>query len=68
MSDALPGGTLRLSDTLTLTRVGYGALQLAGPMAYGPPATATRHWPSCAPRPRRASRISTPATTTARTS
>ncbi|MFC1437081.1 oxidoreductase [Streptacidiphilus sp. N1-10] len=37
MSDALPGGTLHLSDTLTVTRVGYGALQLAGPMAYGPP-------------------------------
>ncbi|MEU3980487.1 oxidoreductase [Streptomyces sp. NPDC026672] len=37
MSDTLPGGTLRLSDTLTLSRVGYGALQLAGPMAYGPP-------------------------------
>lgn len=37
MSDTLPGGTVRLSDTLALTRVGYGALQLAGPMAYGPP-------------------------------
>ncbi|MEV7149257.1 oxidoreductase [Streptomyces sp. NPDC093084] len=37
MSSALPGGTLRLSDTMTVTRVGYGALQLAGPMAYGPP-------------------------------
>ncbi|SEG95354.1 Predicted oxidoreductase [Actinacidiphila yanglinensis] len=37
MTDPLPGRALRLSDTLTLTRVGYGALQLAGPMAYGPP-------------------------------
>ncbi|QIQ06097.1 oxidoreductase [Streptomyces liangshanensis] len=37
MSDVLPGGTLRLSETLTVTRVGYGTLQLAGPMAYGPP-------------------------------
>ncbi|MFD4602343.1 oxidoreductase [Streptomyces sp. NPDC058464] len=37
MNAKLPGGTLRLSDTLTLTRVGFGALQLAGPMAYGPP-------------------------------
>ncbi|MER7937757.1 MULTISPECIES: oxidoreductase [unclassified Streptomyces] len=37
MSSVLPGGTLRLSDTMTVTRVGYGALQLAGPMAYGPP-------------------------------
>ncbi|MEV6008202.1 oxidoreductase [Streptomyces sp. NPDC051976] len=33
----LPGGALRLSETLTVSRVGYGALQLAGPMAYGPP-------------------------------
>ncbi|MEV7346583.1 oxidoreductase [Streptomyces sp. NPDC093544] len=37
MSDVHPGGTLRLSETLTVSRVGYGALQLAGPMAYGPP-------------------------------
>ncbi|MFF7470933.1 oxidoreductase [Streptomyces sp. NPDC008092] len=37
MNAKLPGGTLRLSDTLTVTRVGFGALQLAGPMAYGPP-------------------------------
>ncbi|WP_134740363.1 aldo/keto reductase family oxidoreductase [Nocardioides sp. 503] len=33
----LPGGTYRLGD-LTVTRVGYGAMQLAGPGVFGPPA------------------------------
>jgi hypothetical protein len=30
-------GTVRLADDLVLTRIGYGAIQLAGPMAWGPP-------------------------------
>lgn len=34
---ALPGGTWTLGD-LTLTRFGYGAMQLAGPGVMGPPA------------------------------
>jgi pyridoxine 4-dehydrogenase len=34
----LPGGTFRLADDLELTRVGYGAMQLAGPHVFGPPA------------------------------
>ena len=34
----LPGGTFTLADALTLTRVGYGAMQLAGPHVFGPPA------------------------------
>ena len=34
----LPGGTYKLADDLTLTRVGYGAMQLAGPHVFGPPA------------------------------
>ena len=34
----LPGGTFRLADDLELTRVGYGAMQLAGPGVFGPPA------------------------------
>ncbi|WP_193610794.1 aldo/keto reductase family oxidoreductase [Nocardioides lijunqiniae] len=34
---ALPGGTYELGD-LTVTRVGYGAMQLAGPHVFGPPA------------------------------
>jgi pyridoxine 4-dehydrogenase len=34
----LPGGTFKLADDLILTRVGYGAMQLAGPHIFGPPA------------------------------
>ena len=34
----LPGGTFMLADDLTLTRMGYGAMQLAGPHVFGPPA------------------------------
>jgi len=33
----LPGGTYRVGD-LDLTRFGYGAMQLAGPHVFGPPA------------------------------
>ncbi|MEH3157356.1 MAG: aldo/keto reductase family oxidoreductase [Gordonia paraffinivorans] len=37
MSDTtLPGGTYHLGD-LAVTRVGYGAMQLAGPHVFGPP-------------------------------
>ena len=35
-SQDLPGGTYRVAD-LELTRVGYGAMQLAGPGVFGPP-------------------------------
>ena len=34
----LPGGTFTLAEGLTVTRVGYGAMQLAGPQVFGPPA------------------------------
>ncbi len=34
----LPGGTFTMADGLTVTRVGYGAMQLAGPQVFGPPA------------------------------
>jgi pyridoxine 4-dehydrogenase len=34
----LPGGTFDLADDLTVTRMGYGAMQLAGPHVFGPPA------------------------------
>ena len=34
----LPGGTFTLSGGPTVTRVGYGAMQLAGPGVFGPPA------------------------------
>ncbi len=33
----LPGGTFTLADGLTVTRMGYGAMQLAGPGVFGPP-------------------------------
>ena len=38
MTTTLPGGTFQLADDLVLTRVGYGAMQLAGPHVFGPPA------------------------------
>jgi pyridoxine 4-dehydrogenase len=38
MSTTLRGGTYTLADDLTLTRMGYGAMQLAGPHVFGPPA------------------------------
>ncbi|MFD7432986.1 oxidoreductase [Streptomyces sp. NPDC059861] len=34
---ATPGGTVTSADGLTLTRIGYGAMQLAGPNVSGPP-------------------------------
>ena len=37
MADSVPGGTLMLADDLTLSRMGYGAMQLAGPGVFGPP-------------------------------
>jgi aryl-alcohol dehydrogenase-like predicted oxidoreductase len=37
-STALLGGTFELADDLVLTRMGYGAMQLAGPHVFGPPA------------------------------
>jgi aryl-alcohol dehydrogenase-like predicted oxidoreductase len=37
MSNANPGGTLTLADDLTISRMGYGAMQLAGPGVFGPP-------------------------------
>jgi aryl-alcohol dehydrogenase-like predicted oxidoreductase len=35
---SLPGGTFTMAKDLTVTRVGYGAMQLAGPHVFGPPA------------------------------
>jgi pyridoxine 4-dehydrogenase len=38
MTDALlPGGTFDLAPDLRVTRMGYGAMQLAGPGVFGPP-------------------------------
>jgi len=35
---SLPGGTFPLANDITVTRVGLGAMQLAGPRVFGPPA------------------------------
>jgi pyridoxine 4-dehydrogenase len=37
MSGTTAAGTVQLAGDLVLTRIGYGAIQLAGPMAWGPP-------------------------------
>src|SRR5262249_11081451 len=37
MREVLPGGNLKLAEDLTVSRVGYGAMQLAGPEVWGPP-------------------------------
>src|ERR1700724_1120802 len=37
-STTLPGGKFKLADDLILTRMGYGAMQFAGPHVFGPPA------------------------------
>src|SRR6266446_660126 len=37
-STTLLGGTFKLADDLILTRMGFGAMQLAGPNVFGPPA------------------------------
>jgi len=37
-ANALPGGTFTMAGDLTVTRMGYGAMQLAGPHVFGPPA------------------------------
>jgi aryl-alcohol dehydrogenase-like predicted oxidoreductase len=33
----LPGGTFAMAEDLAVTRMGYGAMQLAGPGVFGPP-------------------------------
>jgi aryl-alcohol dehydrogenase-like predicted oxidoreductase len=37
-ADTRPGGTYTMGGDLTVTRMGYGAMQLAGPRVFGPPA------------------------------
>lgn len=37
MTDSVLGGTLTLAPDLTISRMGYGAMQLAGPNVFGPP-------------------------------
>jgi pyridoxine 4-dehydrogenase len=38
MTQTLPGATFDLATDLRVTRMGYGAMQLAGPHVFGPPA------------------------------
>jgi pyridoxine 4-dehydrogenase len=37
MTDGVPGGSLKLADDLVISRIGFGAMQLAGPGVFGPP-------------------------------
>jgi pyridoxine 4-dehydrogenase len=37
MADSVPGGALNLADDLVISRMGFGAMQLAGPGVFGPP-------------------------------
>lgn len=37
MTTTIPGGTLTPAQGLTISRMGYGAMQLAGPGVFGPP-------------------------------
>ena len=69
MSQAKLGGTFTFPGTsLTVHRMGYGAMQLAGPGVYGPPKILTPPSPSCAPRLPPASTTSILRTFMARTS
>ena len=36
-ANTVPGGTFNLAEDLTVTRMGYGTMQLAGPGVFGPP-------------------------------
>ena len=36
--EAVPGGAFTMAEDLTVARMGYGAMQLAGPGVFGPPA------------------------------
>jgi pyridoxine 4-dehydrogenase len=37
MADSVPGGSLKLAGDLVISRMGFGAMQLAGPGVFGPP-------------------------------
>lgn len=44
------GGTFTTSEGIDFTREGYGAMQLAGPRVWGPPADRDERSGYCAPR------------------
>ena len=72
MNDRLPAaaaGRFTFPGTsISVNRMGYGAMQLAGPHVFGEPADPPRPARCCARHWRSGSTISTPATTTAPTS
>src|SRR5689334_24161622 len=37
MTSSAPGGTLTLAGDFVISRMGFGAMQLAGPNVFGPP-------------------------------
>ena len=37
MTSSAPGGTLTLAGDFVISRMGFGAMQLAGPRVFGPP-------------------------------
>jgi pyridoxine 4-dehydrogenase len=37
MADGAPGGSLKVTDDFVISRMGFGAMQLAGPGIFGPP-------------------------------
>lgn len=67
-STTLPGGTFKLADDLILTRMGYGAMQLAGPHVSGHQKITTARSQSCARSLGSESVTSTPATSVGRIS
>jgi hypothetical protein len=75
----LPGGTFSTAEDLAIPRMGYGAMQLAGPGVFGPQGPrrgrgraarggGARHHPSSAPRTSCSSPAPHPSRTCARTS
>jgi hypothetical protein len=64
MADSVPGGVLKLADDLVLSRMGFGAMQLAGPGVFGPPRDRDQALAVLREAVRTASPTSTPATST----
>ena len=61
----LPGGTFAMAEGLTVSRMGYGAMQFAGPHVFGPPADRDAAVAVLREVVELGSPTSTPATTTA---
>ena len=62
-----PGGTFTMAGGPTVNRMGYGAMQLAGPRVFGPPEDRDAALAVLREAVEPASTTSTPATSTART-